>query len=60
MTVEKQTVLKAENSKILTNGNTYGTVVYLAPEDSENNWYEITVEEYEQIMADMEGGETNV
>lgn len=56
MTVEKQTVLKAENGKILTNGNTYGAVVYLAPEDSEDNWYEITEEEYTQIMAD-EGGD---
>lgn len=57
MTVEKQTVLKAESGKILTNGNTYGTVVYLAPSDSKDNWYEITIEEYEKMIAD-EGGDS--
>ena len=52
MIIENQTVLKAEEGKLLTNGDTFGTVVYLAENDSPNNWYEITVEEYENILAE--------
>ena len=58
MIIENQTVLKAEEGKLLTNGDTFGIVVYLAKNDSADNWYEITVEEYETMIAD-EGGETN-
>ena len=57
MTVEKQTVLKADDGKVLTNGNTYGKVVYLGKDDSAENWREITDEEYTQLTADAEGGE---
>lgn len=55
MIIENQTVLKAEEGKMLTNGDTFGTVVYLGENDSADNWHEITVEEYET----NEGGETN-
>lgn len=56
MIIENQTVLKAEEGKMLTNGDTFGTVVYLGENDSADNWHEITIEEYETMMAD-EGGE---
>ncbi len=57
MTVENQTVLKADAGKVLTNGNTYGKVVYLGKDDSAENWREITEEEYALLMADV-GGDT--
>ena len=55
MTVEKQTVLKADDGKVLTNGNTYGKVVYLGKDDSADNWHEITEEKYTQLTADAGG-----
>ena len=45
MITEKVTVLKAEDGKILTNGETFGNVVYLGKNDSVDNWYEITDKE---------------
>lgn len=41
MIIENQTVLKSENGKMLTNGDTFGTVVYLGENDSADNWHEI-------------------
>lgn len=58
MEAENQIVLKADGGKVLTNGETFGNVVYLAPSDNANNWHEITIEEYEQIMAGI-GGDTD-
>lgn len=55
-----QTVLEASEGHILTNGCAYGYTVALGATDNVGNWHEITIEDYEQIMADMEGGETNV
>jgi hypothetical protein len=52
MKVENQTILKADEGKFLTNGETFGTVVYLAENDSVYNWYEvdeIEAEENEEI-----------
>jgi hypothetical protein len=49
MIIENQTVLKAEEGKLLTNGETFGTVVYLAENDSPNNWREIDETEAEEI-----------
>lgn len=54
MIIENQTVLKAEEGKMLTNGDTFGTVVYLGENDSADNWHEITVEEYETMIANNE------
>lgn len=51
MTVENQTILKADEGKFLTNGETFANVVYLGKNDSADNWYEITNEEYKQIIA---------
>ena len=41
--------------KVLTNGLIYSDeVIYLGVNDSEENYYEITKEEYEQILAPEE------
>ena len=47
-----QTVLEASAGHMLTNGVTYGESVVLGVGDSPNNWHEITVEEYEEIMKE--------
>lgn len=46
--------LKAEKGMKLTNGHTFGDTVCLSELDSVDNWYEITVEEYETIIAKQE------
>ena len=53
----KQTLLEASEGHILTNGKSYGNVVALGEGDSPENWYEITVNEYEAKLA--EKSETN-
>lgn len=45
MTVEKQFILKADDNMVLTNGESFGRVVYLGKNDSPENWQEITKEE---------------
>lgn len=42
-------VLKAEEGKWLTNGDTFGKTVSLGINDSADNWHEITDEESEEI-----------
>lgn len=55
MLIEKQIILKAEEGKILTNGEDFGKVVYIGKNDSQENWQEITVEEA-QLLQKMEAG----
>ena len=43
--------LTADSGKVLTNGEAYGTEIYLGKNDSPENWREITAEEYETIRA---------
>ena len=38
--------LTADAGMVLTNGEAYGTEIYLGAGDSSANWYEITAEEY--------------
>ena len=53
MTVENQVVLKADEGKLLTNGETFAKVVYLGKNDNADNWHEVN-------ETDVEiGGETN-
>lgn len=44
----------ADKGKILTDGSVYGEVISLAVGKSAEDFYEITIEEYEQIMAEQE------
>ncbi len=42
--------LKAENGFYLTNGETFGKVVYLSENDRADKWQEITKEEAEKMQ----------
>lgn len=48
------TKLTASDGMMLTNGEMYGIEAYLSVNDSPDNWHEISVEEYERIMAEQE------
>lgn len=47
-------VIVASEGMMLTNGNIYASSVRLGDWDSADNWHEVTVEEYEAKMAEME------
>jgi hypothetical protein len=44
------TVLRANKDMVLTNGVTFGTIVYLGKDDNDENWYEISAEEADEQM----------
>lgn len=46
--------LTASEGHILTNGETYGRVVFLPSGDEGEKWYEITEGEYKKKMAEEE------
>ena len=52
-----QTILKASEGHKLTNGTAYGSSVVLGAGDSPDNWSEITIEEYNEIMNAQEDEE---
>lgn len=45
-------IITAKDGMILTNGEIYGFRIALGDWDSEENYHEIPVEEYEQILAE--------
>ena len=47
-------ILKATDGHVLTNGEIYGTMIFLAEDADASRFYEITREEYEAVFA---GGE---
>ena len=50
--------ITASKGKVLTNGETYSTEIYLGVNDSPDNWGEITEAEYEEIQkAEIEAEE---
>ncbi len=57
MKQETYVMLTADEGKILTDGKVYGRVIALGNGDSPENYREITVGEYENILA--EEGETS-
>jgi hypothetical protein len=44
----------ANKGKILTNGEIYGRVIFLADGTSEEGFYEITEAEYQKILEEQE------
>jgi inosine/xanthosine triphosphate pyrophosphatase family protein len=46
--------LTASEGHILTDGENYGRIVYLASGDEGEGWYEITEAEYQAKMAELE------
>ena len=56
--MQKETItrikLTAREGHILTDGENYGRIVYLAQGDEGEKWYEITEEEYEKKMKEAE------
>ena len=46
----KRIMLTASEGMILTDGETYGTTIYLAEGASENAYHEIPIEEYNAIQ----------
>lgn len=53
-------VIKAEKGKILTDGNIYGRMIYLAKNRSPEEFHEITEAEYEEIQKQNEAEADNV
>ena len=41
----------ARDGYVLTNGRAFGKIVFLGVYDLEENWYEITVDEYNEIIS---------
>ena len=50
MTFINETTIKADEGMKLTDGNTFGTTVYLGKYDSVDNWHEITEAEAERMQ----------
>ena len=49
-----QIILKADEGKVLTDGETFGTTIVLPESANQNVWYEITEEEAkEQINGNL-------
>lgn len=46
--------LTATTGMVLTNGEAFGTVVYLGKNDNAANWYEITAEEAAKLQEEAE------
>ena len=44
----------ASKGKVLTNGEAYGTEIYLGINDSVANWYEIPESQYQEYIAEEE------
>ena len=47
-------VLRADEGFVYTNGEIYGTTIYLAEGISADGFYQITKEEYENILREEE------
>ena len=54
MKTESYIMLKADEGKVLTNGEVYGKVIVLGNGDKPENYHEITDEEYWDIQAESE------
>ena len=52
--MKQRVVIYADEGKVLTNGETYGTQIFLAEGEDVNKYYEITTEEYEELLEKEE------
>jgi len=48
-------ILYADEGKVLTDGEIYGSMIYLAEGKSEQDFYEISMEEYSTVLAGEQG-----
>lgn len=48
--MKTRTVIYADEGMVLTDGNTYGTTIFLAEGESGEEYREITREEYERLQ----------
>ena len=51
MVIINENIIKADEGMVLTDGNAFGTTVYLGKYDSIDNWREITEEEAERLQS---------
>lgn len=47
-------VLHADEGKVLTNGEIYGKHIFLAETENESSFYEITEEQFKEILKEQE------
>ena len=52
--MKERIVIYADNGKVLTNGEIYGTQIFLAEGEKPENFHEISKEEYEKIIETKE------
>ena len=57
--MKSRIMLMADEGKIITNGETYGRIIYLAEEQTDEGFYEIPESEYEKIKAEEENIDAN-
>ncbi len=50
--MKERSILYADEGKILSNGEAYGKIIYLAEGASPNDFYEITEDEYIKICRE--------
>lgn len=50
MTFIDEKTIQTDVGMVLTNGDTFGSIVYLGNNDSIDNWHEITEEEAERLQ----------
>lgn len=52
--MKERKVLYAEEGRVLTDGQTYGKVIFLADGENGYNFYEILYEEYQEFLKTQE------